>query len=254
MIKAITYLLIFVGIQIVYGSISEEVCRLLARMGFAIDEATTLIIVSALARITALVVFLCTRWAELSRHWIRTRPWFVLFWCVLAAFGAIIPSSWIQEQMPELPDWAGTELDMIMGSRAGYFIIGLLSPFAEEVVFRGAILRALLDWKKNPWIGIVISAVIFSAVHMNPAQMPHAFLIGLLIGWMYYRTNSIIPGVVYHWVNNTIAYVLFKLYPNSDPTLLEIFDGSQRTVAMALFFSLCILIPSILQLNIRMKR
>ena len=251
--KAIIYLVVFVGIQLVAGAMIQLVYILLKGQGAVVD-ATGLIITTALADVTTLLLFLLLHWAEVSRHWVRTRPWTVLFWCVLAAFGAIIPSTYLQEMMPELPNWAEREFELIMNNRFGYFIVGLLAPLAEELVFRGAILRALLRWKSNPWIGIVISAIMFSAIHMNPAQMPHAFLIGILLGWMYYRTDSIVPGVVYHWVNNTIAYVLFAFYPDPDMKLTDFFGGSQQTVLLAVAFSLCILVPSIYQLNLRMKK
>ena len=159
----------------------------------------------------------------------------------------------IQEQMPELPNVVEEEFDMILRNRYGYFVIGLLAPLAEELVFRGAILRSLLKWNSRPWVAILISAVLFSAAHMNPAQIPHTLLIGLLLGWMYYRTDSIVPGVVFHWVNNTVAYVLYNLYPNPDMTTTDLF-GSERPVLMAVGFSLCILIPSLLQLNMRMQK
>ena len=251
--KAIIYLVVFVGIQLVAGALIQLIYILLKGQGAVVD-ATGLIITTALADVTTLVLFLLLKWAEVSRHWVRTRPWTVLFWCVLAAFGAIIPSTYLQEMMPELPNWAERELELIMNNRFGYFVVGLMAPLVEELVFRGAILRALLRWKSNPWIGIVISAVMFSAIHMNPAQMPHAFLIGILLGWMYYRTDSIVPGVVYHWVNNTIAYVLFAFYPDPDMKLMDFFRGSQRTVLLAVAFSLCILVPSIYQLNLRMRK
>ena len=250
--KALIYLLVFAGIQIVAGGIVMAAYILTKGQGTEVD-ATGLIITVALADVTALVLFLLLKWAEVSRHWVRTRPWTVLFWCVLAAFGAIIPSSYLQELMPELPDWSEKEFELIINNRFGYFIVGLLAPLVEELVFRGAILRALLRWKSNPWVGIIISAVMFSAIHMNPAQMPHAFLIGILLGWMYYRTDSIVPGVVYHWVNNTIAYVLMAFYPDPDLKMIDLF-GNQQTVLMAVVFSLCILIPSIYQLNLRMEK
>jgi membrane protease YdiL (CAAX protease family) len=155
--------------------------------------------------------------------------------------------------MPELANLAEAEFDMVLKDRWGYFVVGLLAPLAEELVFRGAVLRALLRWKSNPWVGIVISALLFALIHMNPAQMPHAFLVGLLLGWMYYRTDSIVPGVVFHWVNNTVAYVLYNVYPNPDITLLDLF-GTQRTVLMALGFSLCIFLPALFQLNLRLKK
>ena len=172
---------------------------------------------------------------------------------VVAALGALVPSVWLQEHMPELPNLVEGEFDMIMKDRMGYFVVGLLAPLAEEMVFRGAILRSLLRWKSNPWIGIVISAILFAVIHMNPAQMPHAFLIGLLLGWMYWRTDSIVPGVVYHWVNNTVAYILYNIYPNPDLTLVELF-GSEQKVLMALGFSLLIFLPSLYQLNQRLSK
>jgi hypothetical protein len=100
---------------------------------------------------------------------------------------------------------------------------------------------------------MILAALLFAMIHLNPAQMPHAFMIGLLLGWLYYRTDSIVPGVVYHWVNNTVAYVLYNFYPDPNMTLLDLF-GSQRTVLLALLFSLCIFLPALYQLNLRLKK
>ena len=251
--KALLYFVIFATIQIIAGGIVMLAYILMKGKGTELD-ATGLILTTALTDVITLVCFLWPRWAELSPNWLRTRPWDVFFWCCMAAFGAILPSMYIQEMMPELPNWAEHELELIMTSRFGYFIIGLMAPLVEEIVFRGAILRALLRWKSNPWAGIMISAVMFSAIHMNPAQMPHAFLIGILLGWMYYRTDSIIPGVIYHWVNNSVAYLLFAFYPDPNIKMIDIFGGSQQTTLMAAAFSLCILLPAIFQLNLRMKK
>ena len=70
---------------------------------------------------------------------------------------------------------------------------------------------------------------------------------------MYYRTDSIVPGVAYHWVNNTVAYVLYNFYPNPDLTLLDLF-GNNRTILMAVGCSLCIFLPALFQLNLRLKK
>jgi hypothetical protein len=250
--RALTYTLVFAGIQMLVSGLVALAYPLLKGEEVEMD-ATGLIIVSALSGVVTIVLFLALKWAEVSRHWVRTRPWAVLFWCVLAALGVLVPSMWLQEQMPTLPNFAEEAFDQILKDRLGYFVVGLMAPLAEELVFRGAVLRALLRWKSNPWVGITISAVFFALIHMNPAQMPHAFLIGLLLGWMYYRTDSIVPGVVYHWVNNTVAYVMYNLYPDPDMTLMEFF-GSQRTVLLALVFSLCIFLPSLYQLNLRLRK
>lgn len=250
--NALIYTVIFGAIQVVVSFMVQGVWMLVMGKDQMMN-ATGMIITMALFSIITMAVFLMAKWSVVSRHWVRTRPWFVLFWCVVAALGALVPSVWLQEHMPELPNLVEGEFDMIMKDRMGYFVVGLLAPLAEEMVFRGAILRSLLRWKSNPWVGIVISAILFAVIHMNPAQMPHAFLIGLLLGWMYWRTDSIVPGVVYHWVNNTVAYILYNIYPNPDLTLLDLF-GSDQKVWMALGFSLLIFLPSLFQLNQRLSK
>ena len=250
--NALIYTVIFGAIQVVVSFMVQGVWMLVMGKD-QVMNATGMIITMALFSIITMAVFLMAKWSVVSRHWVRTRPWFVLFWCVVAALGALVPSVWLQEHMPELPNLVEGEFDMIMKDRMGYFVVGLLAPLAEEIVFRGAILRSLLRWKSNPWVGIVISAILFAVIHMNPAQMPHAFLIGLLLGWMYWRTDSIVPGVVYHWVNNTVAYILYNIYPNPDLTLLDLF-GSDQKVWMALGFSLLIFLPSLFQLNQRLSK
>lgn len=250
--NALIYTVVFAALQVVVSMLIQGVWMLVMGKESAMN-ATGMIITMAVFSVLTMVVFLWAKWSVVSRHWVRTRPWFVLFWCVLAALGALIPSVWIQEHMPELPNIVEGEFDMIMKDRWGYLVVGLLAPLAEEMVFRGAVLRSLLRWKENPWIGIVISAVLFAVIHMNPAQMPHAFLIGLLLGWLYYRTDSIVPGVVYHWVNNTVAYVMYNLYPNPDLTLVELF-GTEQKVLMALGCSLLIFLPSLFQLNQRLAK
>lgn len=250
--NAIIYLFEFIAIQLIGGFIVQTLWKLLGGS----EESTTalLITTSSVVSVITIVVFLLTHAAEVSPTWLRSRPWATLFWCVLAAFGCIIPSVWLQELMPELPNLVEQEFDMILKDRWGYLSIGLLAPLSEELVLRGAVLRSLLRSPRlSPWGAIALSALLFALVHFNPAQMPHAFIIGLLLGWMYYRTDSILPGVAFHWVNNSIAYVMYNLYPDPQMKLIDLF-GNQRTVTAALLFSLFILLPAIYQLHLRLKK
>ena len=250
--KAIIYLIEFLVIQLIGGWIVGAVWMLVTKSP---DTTTAMIITTTVVTSVAIIaVFLLAHWTELSPRWLRTRPWMVLSWSVVAAVGALIPSMWLQEQIPELPNWLDNEFDMILSNRWGYLAIGLLAPLSEEIVLRGAVLKELLKSPKlSPWAAIAISAVFFALIHMNPAQMPHAFLIGLLLGWMYWRTGSILPGVAYHWANNSIAYIMYNIYPDPDMRLIEVL-GSQKHVLMAVGFSLLILLPAIYQLNMWMKR
>lgn len=250
--KAVIYTLAFLAIQLIAGTIVQGAWMLAEGRQVGMN-ASMMILSMVISSVTALGVFLYFRWASVSRSYVRSRPWAVLFWCVLAAVGSLLPSVWFEESMPELPNWMEQEFDMVLKDRWGYAAVGLLAPVAEELVFRGAVLRELLSWHRQPWVGIAVSSLIFALVHGNPAQMPHAFIVGLLLGWMYYRTGSIVPCVAFHWVNNTFAYVIYNLYPDPSLKLVDVL-GSQRAVYSALFFSLCILLPSLYQLYLRMKR
>lgn len=217
-----------------------------------------LVIATVLSSVFTACLFAKLRWTPVSRHWLREKPVGILFWAALAALGSILPSEWLVEQMQHtMPEAQEKLFEQIMAQPIGYISIGIVAPLAEEMVFRGAILRKLLGrfGEKWHWVAILISAVIFGAVHGNIPQFVHAALIGLLLGWMYYRTGSILPGVLLHWVNNTVAYVMFNAMPQmADGKLIDIFHGSTKMVALSIIFSLFILIPSILQLNARMKK
>lgn len=249
--KVLIYTLVFIAIQVLLPFLIHEILDVF-KVDYTSAGAKMMIIDMTAASVAVIVLFLYLRWAVVSRSYIQSRPWDVFFWCALAALGAIIPSTSLQEVMPELPNIVEQEFDVILKDRWGYFAVGLLAPLCEELVFRGAVLRALLQWTPRHWVAIAVSALLFALIHANPAQMPHAFLIGLLLGWLYYRTDSIVPGMVYHWVNNSVAYVIYNLY-GGDIRLIDLF-GSQRAIAMACLFSLLILLPSLYQLHLRLRK
>ena len=261
---AILFLLAFLAIQFVMQS---AVLAVEWAINGKIDptaglSATGLIIAMAACSVTTIALFVILKWAPISKQFLMTKPYGVMFWSVLASVGLIIPSMYFQEMtMPQWPDaiqqlidQATQALSMIMSTTGGYAVVCLLAPIAEELVFRGAILRTLLEWKpERRWLMIVLSALFFALSHMNPAQFLHPFLIGLLLGWMYERTGSVLPGIIYHWINNTVAYLLFRAYQDPDTSIVDIF-GSQSHALMAVGFSLLIVLPAIYQLHLRMKK
>ena len=181
--KAISYLLIFLGIQILGGAIINAVWPLVT--GSPDKTPTLLITTTVVVSVIVIMVFLWARWTEVSPKWLRTRPWTVLTWSVVAALGLIIPSLWIQEQMPELPNLVESEFDMILGNRWGYVTIGLLAPLSEEIVMRGGILKELLkSTKLSPWGAIAISALFFSLIQrISIGSLSKNFCKFLLLSW-----------------------------------------------------------------------
>jgi hypothetical protein len=92
--------------------------------------------------------------------------------------------------------------------------IVIAAPILEEILFRGIILRGLLKGYPT-YKAILISAIFFAVIHINPLQAFFAFFGGSFIGWVYYKTQSVIPGMVVHATINGTAMALFflaKLY------------------------------------------
>lgn len=262
--KALTYIIVFILVQLMATYAVLTVASMLdghdfvtavkaVVMGGVPGTATLLIITSAVYSVILLVMFLSRKWCVASPTYLRTKPWGVFFWAGVAALGTLIPSEVYQELLP-LPDFSTQELMQVMSSRWGYLTICIFAPLVEEVVFRGAVLRSLLQRMNSRWGAIALSALFFALVHLNPAQMPHAFLIGLLLGWMYERTRSILPGIMVHWVNNTVVYVVYNLLPNlSERPVYDLFGGDWKRIALSVLFSLLILLPALWQLHTRMK-
>jgi len=246
------------GIQLYIDDVSLHDIAARAANGTMMPDATGMIIISVVSSVLTLLLFLLLHWTPATRDYLLTRPWTAMAWVLILALGTIIPSTWLSEQIPyDMPAEMEALLADMMRNRWGYLAIGILAPLAEEAVFRGAVLRVLLRLfdKKWHWIAIAISAILFGLVHGNVQQFVHATLIGLILGWMYYRTDSILPGVLFHWVNNSAAYVISNLIPNAEQArLIDIFGGEQRSVWLALLFSLCLMLPALFQLFLRLKK
>ena len=220
--------------------------------------ADVIVISYLLSSITIILLFIKKEWSPISRSYLRSKPWGVLFWTAMLALGLILPAQFIYEKVQiTMSDSMAQLFSGIMKQPLGYLVIGILAPIAEELIFRGAILRVLLDafGRKGRWVAIALTALLFAVIHGNLAQGTHAFVIGIVLGWLYVRTRSVLPGIVLHWVNNSTAYIMFHLMPDmEDGKLIDFFHGNEKTMYLGLFFSLCIFVPAVLQLAARMKR
>ena len=261
----VLYLIIFIVVQIIimyagagiWAGIKGEGYQATLQSASTGGNAILAALVQVFSSVITLIIFLKTKWTPLTRDYLLSKPWATLLWVALFTLGTIIPLSFLYEQLGiEMDENTQQIFTSLMKEPWGYVAVGILAPLAEEVVFRGAILRTLLGImsKKNHWVAIIISAALFGLAHFNEAQFVNALLMGLLLGWMYYRTGSLVPGILLHWVNNTMAYVLANIMPQSDGKLIDLFHGDEKTVYYAVGFSLCIMIPSFIQMIIRLKK
>ena len=111
----------------------------------------------------------------------------------------------------------------------------IVAPIGEEIIFRGMITKLLLE-EYRPTKAIIISALIFGIIHFNPAQIPGAIIAGILLGWLYYKTRSVIPGIILHFINNAVA-VLSTIYFGEE------WDLNNNTLAFSLLAISLIALP-----------
>ena len=98
----------------------------------------------------------------------------------------------------------------------GILTLAVLAPLLEEVLFRGAIQGMLMRFFGRPWPAIIVAALIFGVFHMNPVQIVYATLLGIILGWIYYRTGSLLSVIVGHVLNNSLAVVTTLLYSSAE--------------------------------------
>lgn len=89
--------------------------------------------------------------------------------------------------------------------------VSVMAPLCEEWLCRGMILRGLLANKMKPALAIVISALFFALIHLNPWQAVPAFLLGCMFGYVYYKTGSLKLTMLMHCVNNTLAVAVGRV-------------------------------------------
>lgn len=127
---------------------------------------------------------------------------------------------------------------MVQFNLPSYLTIGIMAPLLEEFIFRGIVLKRFLQ-RYDPWKAIVLSSVLFGLAHLNPWQFIAAFLMGMAIGWIYYKTQSVWPGIFVHFVNNTFSfYVAYKLQ-NVNASFFDLINNPLNYVAL---LSGCILV------------
>lgn len=106
------------------------------------------------------------------------------------------------------------------------FLILVPAPaLLEEACFRGVICGRIARY--NGSAAVFVSALLFGMMHMNFGQIPFAFCVGLILGYVYLATGSFWSGVVIHAINNALAYVSLTVdfYTNSSRTASLIFIG-----------------------------
>ena len=118
------------------------------------------------------------------------------------------------------------------------FIIALLPGIFEEVCFRGGLQNIINRWFKGPWIAIILTAFIFSIIHISYYGFLVRFALGVILGLVFYYSGSLWLSIIFHFLYNgvqvTALYVLNGQGANETKDIEENFPIWAGVIALIL--------------------
>jgi uncharacterized protein len=119
-------------------------------------------------------------------------------------------------------------------------VIALIPAIGEELTFRGIFQRLFHEWTKNIHIAIFVSAFIFSALHFQFYGFFARWLLGVLLGYLFYWSGNLWLPIIAHFFNNSLAVTLF--YIKGDLAKKADNIGTGREMIPSVIFSTVLLI------------
>ncbi|HEY0771604.1 MAG TPA: CPBP family intramembrane glutamic endopeptidase [Sphingobacteriaceae bacterium] len=125
----------------------------------------------------------------------------------------------LTKQLLVMNDWKDLSINLLM--------IAVLPAISEELFFRGCVQRLFTKWVKNYHAGIWITAIIFSAIHIQfYGFFPRMFL-GALFGYLLIWTGNIWYPIIAHFVNNGVTVIAAYVYQRQGKSLDEFETATQ---------------------------
>lgn len=161
--------------------------------------------------------------------------WFVLSVLLMISIYPLIAYSAQLMQQIELPDWAQSmdassyetlasvlEMNGPTDLLLNLFVVAITPAIGEELLFRGVIQKELNRHLRNPHVGIVLTSIIFSAIHMSVEGFPARLLLGIVLGYSYHFTKNLWYPILLHLFNNGLQvlalYISGENVKELDPT------------------------------------
>lgn len=216
--KVIVDILLYLG-TIILGAIIFSILGIIANTvinpGSNIDNLMgnpwlmgTLLLGTQLPVILVFLLFKRANYSLGNLSKVKSMKTFSIY-ALLMMIGALLIEQFVQAVVPS-DEQMFSYLEMfkpLMYNPLCVVLICICAPLTEELVFRGAIQGHLMKWIKNPWVSIVLASILFGLAHGNLPQFIAGFIMGMVCGWLFYRTGSIWPGIALHFFNNTFSTV-----------------------------------------------
>lgn len=197
-----------------------------------------------------------TGYALDSNNFGRLGGWKTAVMAAVATIAASVLMDPVNAAMPPMPEELERLFESIISESpvwVSLLSVSVLAPLFEEWLCRGMILRGLLQ-KISPVWAMVISALCFAVIHLNPWQALPAFVLGMLFAYVYYKTGSLKTTMLMHCANNTFAVITGQIDSFKDVDFLfQIMDRWQYISLLACSLVIIVLFVDILWKNIPMS-
>lgn len=111
-------------------------------------------------------------------------------------------------------------------------IVAVVPAIGEELLFRGVLQKIMVGWFKNYHVAIWVTAILFSALHMQFYGFLPRMLLGALFGYVFYWSGSLWLPILGHFINNGSVVMLSYLYPEMmENTEITLFDSEMNLIA-----------------------
>ena len=138
----------------------------------------------------------------------------------------------------------------VKGLLASLVLVAALPALFEELFFRGGMQGLFMRWLKRPWLAILITSLIFSAIHFSWYGFIPRVMLGVVLGVVYYSTGNLWYSILMHFVNNAAAvlymYVLQQQGKAVEISNVTVFPGWAWSVSLVL---MVILIMQLLKIS-----
>jgi membrane protease YdiL (CAAX protease family) len=134
-----------------------------------------------------------------------------------------------------------------------FFFIALVPAVLEEIFFRGVLQRLLQQATGSPHAGIIISSLLFAAVHLNPVQFIPMVFLAIVLGYVFYLTNSIFCSIAVHFFNNALAVSAYYFKDSSNVANEIVSDTYTPPLMLVVMFVVILIIAFYLLQNLKSK-
>ena len=95
--------------------------------------------------------------------------------------------------------------DSTLGHLFLFLAVVIVAPIGEEIVFRGFLQKFLENYWKDITRAVLVTSLFFAMIHFNPYCTIQIYLLGVVLGFLAWKTKSVVPSIILHSINNKIT-------------------------------------------------